>query len=295
MIILNQSQTAHSRLGNSFIWMSKIYPFLAREKFDIIFPWAIDNYKTYFSENTFWVKDSKEIKNCFFDIYGIDLTVDNVNMLSRRIQLDYEKQRKLEPFDWKGIILSNSDNNVLYLCGNIEIDSREIIFLIKHHIITIIHEPYDLIFNKSRYETSAGIKSLYPKEDLFEEQKSYIKKHSSGKIPLGLHIRRGDYKKWKDGLYYYEDEFWLREVKKFVKEGYAVWIFSNELDGNFKYSLMEQGAIISDGDFEVDFVRIMLMKKVFGPPSTFTGIARRISNTRVVNSCELSIYKPIKQ
>ena len=104
-----------------------------------------------------------------------------------------------------------------------------------------------------------------------------LKKANDEKI-IGVHIRRGDYKIWQDGKYYFSDEIYLNFINK-IKEV----LFKNELKPKF--------IIFTNGDIEIkesDEIKISheewyvdhyLMSKcdyLIGPPSTFTSWASYI-------------------
>ena len=95
---------------------------------------------------------------------------------------------------------------------------------------------------------------------------------SDGKVIVGVHIRRGDYKTWQNGKYYFEDAVYKKyidELEKCMDErGQQVLfiIFSNE---NTSYVNSEQ-VIVSDNEWYVDQHVMSQCDYLIGPPSTFT-------------------------
>ena len=75
------------------------------------------------------------------------------------------------------------------------------------------------------------------------------------------------------------------KVKKFIDLGYSVWVFSNELEDGFMQNLVSTGAFISNENFEVDFVRLMFMNEIYGPPSTFSVMASNIAKYKLGLDC----------
>lgn len=96
---------------------------------------------------------------------------------------------------------------------------------------------------------------------------------SEGYSLIGVHIRRGDYKKWKGGIYYYDDNVYKKHIEnislQLVKQGnekHMFLIFSNDVV-EFKQS---DNLIISNEDWYIDHHVMSLCDYLIGPPSTFT-------------------------
>lgn len=94
----------------------------------------------------------------------------------------------------------------------------------------------------------------------------------SGKIVIGVHIRRGDYKVWENGKYYYDDSVYLRYMKLLKKilnnEGKEVCfvLFSNEV-----ISIRQDAIhIVSNNTWSIDHHLMRMCHYLIGPPSTFT-------------------------
>ena len=113
-----------------------------------------------------------------------------------------------------------------------------------------------------------------PKEELILETKekwNEIKR--SCDVIIGVYIRRGYYKTWCDGKYYYEDTVYEAVMKRLEKElntkRVTFIIFSNEdIDINkFKVS---SNVVCSKGNAIEDHWLMSMCDYLFGPPSTFT-------------------------
>jgi len=116
--------------------------------------------------------------------------------------------------------------------------------------------------------------SLLPK---FYENNDFYKriielKHD-GNTLVGIHIRRGDYKRWQNGKYYYDDDTYEKHMnvfsQKLSKEGAkgpVIIIFSNE-EVRFAET---PNLIISKESWFIDHLIMSLCDYLIGPPSTFT-------------------------
>ena len=93
---------------------------------------------------------------------------------------------------------------------------------------------------------------------------------------VGIHIRRGDYKLYLDGKFYYTDDVYLKKMeeveteleRKYNKKVFFI-IFSNE---NISIKPL-QNRIISKNTWYIDQFLMMCCDYVIGPPSSFTGWA----------------------
>ncbi|MEI0703204.1 hypothetical protein [Brachyspira intermedia] len=97
-------------------------------------------------------------------------------------------------------------------------------------------------------------------------------------IKVGVHIRKGDYKEWNGGQYYYEDNVYNDIIEQFVnlhKNKRILFIlFSNEeitLKPNYDY-------VISKCKWYEDHSLMSMCDYLIGPPSTFTSWASFIGN-----------------
>ena len=95
-------------------------------------------------------------------------------------------------------------------------------------------------------------------------------------VCVGLHIRRGDYKNWNGGIWYYESDVYieaLKQIERLVssknpKKKILFYVFSNEdVSSWFKnYSNVR----ISNNEWYLDQFLMSKMDYLIGPPSTFT-------------------------
>lgn len=294
MILFSQGPTAHSRLGNSLVWMSKVHFWMSEFDFISVFPWAIQNYSSYFDSSSVWIKSNVEADVAFNSKFGMPLTAKNISLVSRGFERDYEISKGLAPFEWDAMIIPSKDKSFLYLAGDLDLTNSEVINLVKEHKFTICHEPYNFKFDEDENYKGQDFNVIAPKISLYKKQLDMVQSLSKGKANVGLHIRRGDYSRWKDGIYYYSDDFWIEKTVSLIEEDCVVWIFSNDLSEKLSGELEALGAIITNEDFETEFVKMMCMDKLIGPPSTFSGMASKISSKVFAASSKLIELPPLK-
>lgn len=97
-----------------------------------------------------------------------------------------------------------------------------------------------------------------------------LSKIESADIVFGIHIRRGDYKEWEDGKFFYDDITYQNVINQskflFGESKVLYLIFSNELI-NFN---LPENSIVSNNPWYVDHYIMGICDYVIGPPSTFT-------------------------
>lgn len=91
---------------------------------------------------------------------------------------------------------------------------------------------------------------------------------------IGVHIRRGDYKTWNDGKYYFSDEIYLRKMMQLQNEmelknkSCCFFICSNETVNEAFYR-KNINASIEQRHSIVDLYSLSNCDYIIGPPSTF--------------------------
>lgn len=105
-------------------------------------------------------------------------------------------------------------------------------------------------------------------------------------IKLGIHIRRGDYRTWNGGKYFFENHEYISFIKAFQniypEKKIAVYLCSNEpIDmDNFKSSLPGMKININQGGSPADDVCMLsLCDFIIGPYSTFSLTAAMFNHT----------------
>ncbi|WP_224998120.1 alpha-1,2-fucosyltransferase [Cesiribacter sp. SM1] len=97
---------------------------------------------------------------------------------------------------------------------------------------------------------------------------------SKGEVVVGIHIRRGDYKAFNGGKWYFEDEVYLEKMKQMralLKQHGKTCVFlvcSNEAVNVDYFS--ELDVVAEPKHFIVDLYALAKCDYLIGPPSTFT-------------------------
>lgn len=99
-------------------------------------------------------------------------------------------------------------------------------------------------------------------------------------LRLGLHIRRGDYRRWHGGRYYYTDQQYTGLIQRYLgrlgTEGVQLFVCGNdpELDeALFRQSLPGVTVCFPKGNPAEDLYLLSQCDRLMGAPSTFTLVA----------------------
>lgn len=272
----------HNRFGNSLIWMAKANSFCYRNNINnYLFLYAFEEYKDYF-DSRLWFRH-EIFETIKLDLYSkINIPCDSAN-LSKWIRLrqhDYEVQNNLNPYDWKNI--TKSFDEVGLICGpDLRLESDLAKKLFSEVQTTIIFEPYEY-FDSLDLISTPDFSNLAPKKTLIDAANNWFKSSCAShklevKCNIGLHIRRGDYREWRNGEFFYSDNDWIDLIDLLHAKKCRIFIFSNE-DLSFLNNI-EEKFIVSRGSSFEDHVRLMKMDFIIGPPSTFTRTALAISSS----------------
>lgn len=97
---------------------------------------------------------------------------------------------------------------------------------------------------------------------------------------LGVHIRRGDYAHWKDGIYCYDDEVYARHINKFadIHKGEKLHVYLSTNDPAVtedKFQTLCPNVMIHHlhGNAPEDLFMLSECDFLIGPPSTFSLVA----------------------
>ena len=99
-------------------------------------------------------------------------------------------------------------------------------------------------------------------------------------VRLGVHIRRGDYRRWHGGRYYYTDEQYISQIRQFLAlhRGQRVQLFvcGNDPELNaeaYRQALPGVALTFPKGNPGEDLYLLSRCDFLMGPPSTFTLVA----------------------
>ena len=123
----------------------------------------------------------------------------------------------------------------------------------------------------------------------FKLQTSNIKHQTSNfklqtsniKLRLGVHIRRGDYKEWRDGQYYFDDETYARHINRFAamypERDVHVYLSTNDgmvTEERFQQLCPQVHIHHLHGSAPEDLFMLSECDYLIGPPSTFSLVAQ---------------------
>jgi hypothetical protein len=127
---------------------------------------------------------------------------------------------------------------------------------------------YRLYFRKKYSLKSSIIQNIL--NDNKYNLKEIDHKINNAEITIGIHIRRGDYKEWGDGMYFYEDAVYQSAIEKmrsfFSDQNILIILFSNDI---IEFELSDN-MIISNNEWYIDHYIMGRCDYLLGPPSTFT-------------------------
>ncbi|WP_162899600.1 hypothetical protein [Salinibacter ruber] len=106
---------------------------------------------------------------------------------------------------------------------------------------------------------------------------------------VGVHMRQTDYKKWKNGRYYFEFSSyrkWMYKVEKSI-EGRVAFIVASDRRQDIRRmsglsAIRASGMEGEGGHFIESLVELSLCDYIMAPPSTFSGIAAFIGEVPIV-------------
>ena len=115
-------------------------------------------------------------------------------------------------------------------------------------------------------------------------EKIYSKLRKQNRYLVVFHIRKGDYKNWNDGKFFFDDEFYKKAIYKLRKElikqnkfPYIIGISDEKI--NLKLGL----DYIQQGSWQDDQILLQSCDLILGPPSTFTLWASYISRIPLIH------------
>jgi hypothetical protein len=137
-------------------------------------------------------------------------------------------------------------------------------------------------------ETTLKYRGLYqylfdPNINKSALKEKWLKRSNNTEKIIGVHIRRGDYKKFAGGKYYYHDSVYInmmRQLKLALDSESRYIIFSNDpnLDAE-EYNKVFKNVSVSANSVVVDHFLMSQCDYIIGPPSTFSLWASYIGET----------------
>lgn len=99
---------------------------------------------------------------------------------------------------------------------------------------------------------------------------------------IGVHVRRGDYATWLDGIYFYDNEVyykWLVQLSEQIEK--PVFIICSNEDINFKNE-NNLNIVYIKGSPAEDLFLLSCCKYIIGPPSTFSSWSAFLGDTQLL-------------
>lgn len=126
-------------------------------------------------------------------------------------------------------------------------------------------------------------KLIHPKEAYVYQAEGFFDKirhqNIGCDVTIGLHVRRGDYKHWMDGRYYFEADVFRSRMEETAslmrnagKKAFFILFTDEDLDEEcfkseaYDFAISQNAAI-------VDMIVMSMCDYLIGPPSTFSGWA----------------------
>ena len=193
--------------------------------------------------------------------------------------------------------LNNSFLKLVSNILNIFNKNNHIFFKFKDYFEITIVKGWDFRREELTKKHWIKLKKIYRfKKKLDKNNLTLIKKidnlKKEGKFIVGIHIRKGDYKKWRDGIYYFDDIFYEKIIEKIKfllinanKDPFIIVVSDEEISKNLSHNLKSNGSWIEDQ------VILQSCNLLLGPPSTFTMWASYISKIPLIQIKSLENLK----
>lgn len=284
MIIFSQGIASHSRIGNSLAWMSRASSYCKKNGIEYYFPYAWSFFSNYLKKDSPWlnVEIKTKSENLMKSLGFESSSADSVASLIRPLQVEFEQRNGLNAFQWPFMAHEFCDGQALVVCGDLRMLENEILGYCNNYKCVVIHEPFPFDISS----VGEDYESVAPSGDLISKVKSRLMKNQY--LNVGYHIRRGDYAQWQGGRYYFSDDYWIRLINSRACDEVNLYIYSNDLNESIRNILLGMNCNIVEGTYYEDFVMMMQMDELYGPPSTFTGMAATLSRELFFKNIYLS-------
>lgn len=145
------------------------------------------------------------------------------------------------------------------------------------------HFRFPELFLKNEEE----IRSLFAfKPVIVKRMQDYISQKAEGMdIRLAVHIRRGDYKKWMGGKYFFNDDVYIEHIRQFLNcfpnKKVVVFICTNDHNLNincYRNAVNTESVYLSKGNEAEDLFLLSQCDYIIGVKSTFSLMASFYNN-----------------
>lgn len=269
----------NKRIGNTLTWIENAYEWCMSNQFEFYFPMASNVFGDLLSLESGIFQDSS---NAFHE-NGADSLLALMKGAKRRFDPFVQE---FEPNVYFAEILHGK---LLYIDfrGKEWKSTKKLVDFIKRYEVVFINEPFPF-----RTEQSISQKGIY----LSDLAHKYIADTKSTKTKVVLHIRQGDYKNWRGGKHYRDDDFYnslLSNLRNDFRQVDIEYCHNGEFVAeavNFhmrkNYDKHELSAV------NVDFLSFVSSDFIIGPPSTFTGQAKIFAQRFSIGDPSIITIKP---
>jgi len=156
--------------------------------------------------------------------------------------------------------------------NGINIDSKEFLEISRHK--NVIAEKSVFRGYSSLVKHEKTIRGVFtPYSSYLELPKKLTREvKSKNNLCVGVHIRRGDYKVWKNGIHYHTDEIYAEFMHKFTnlypEQKVSFLITSNGKVNLEKFKNLE--CRVAGGNLIEDLYTLAMCDFIIGPPSTYS-------------------------
>lgn len=256
------------QLGNRLTHMANLFANSMHYGYNIAYPY-FDDYAQYFES---FDKKNKIVLGqnrirISFGKFSLEIICYLLNKLCNYLHKHPSKKLKLYR-NYKEYWIDNYDLNDIEFQKDVQ--SKHVLlqgWLFRDYVH--IEQYHDAICN------------LFTPKDwiLSEVKKIMLAASEGGGAIVGVHIRRGDYKNYNDGIYYYVDEVYrklMHEVSLLLNGRVTFIICSNE---DININMFKGLDLLYDKrHFMVDLYTLASCDYIIGPPSSFTNWASYYGN-----------------
>lgn len=178
-------------------------------------------------------------------------------------------------------------------------NNSQIINRISNHRVNFVNTWYIRDYDSLKLYRNEIKKVIVPKKIYRDYANDEIAKlRTEFTTVVGVHIRRGDYKSWHDGIFYYTDDQYYSLIEQMYIEFSSLslkpvfLIFSNEKLNNAYFERKGIRTKVFHGSPIEDFTLLSCCDYIIGPPSTYSWFAHYLGNSKykVIFSPEKQIH-----
>jgi len=288
-VFFGQVNTQNSRLGNSLSWMLSVAPAFRENGFATCFIEPPSLIGALMKETTSWAVQFDQCAKFFKALFKQECTTNSFNSILTTSFTRTDLGQITTPAGNKQIFIRI--NGVLVALLKYYTREQVDISFLKHFDCVLIHEPFYIDMDCSNQSVSTSVTELFPAEttrSVYSKNEDLI---MNGVLRIGFHIRRTDYRFFNNGIWYYSDKFWEALSRKFKGRQSRIYLFSDEPLSDLTHKLRNDDTTITNGDALSDFLILMHMDLIVGPPSTFSNMAAKLAPI-LFEGCSPLILQP---